>query len=193
MILNSKDLQKYTSRLFEEYLEKSEVLTAKTVSESDDIKFINVKSSIPLDTQEFYKNGGNVAKDIVNNLFHDHCVKIKSLYDEDKHYGILFGITTESVVGFLIKGMSFAEDKHFTSYIAADNGLNPPFIALYTVSRIRYLERNMATKESREKAAQAWCKESTKHLVMIPELAEEFAKILDEQKTENTNERQSKI
>lgn len=37
----------------------------------------------------------------------------------------------------------------------------------------------MATKKSLEKAAQAWCKKDTEHLTMIPELAKEFAKILD--------------
>lgn len=31
-----------------------------------------------------------------------------------------------------------------------------------------------------QKAAQAWCKEKTKHLEMIPELAEAFAEILNE-------------
>ena len=33
---------------------------------------------------------------------------------------------------------------------------------------------------AREKAAQAWCKESTKNIVMIPELAEAFAEIINE-------------
>lgn len=37
----------------------------------------------------------------------------------------------------------------------------------------------MATKKSMEKAAQAWCKKDTEHLVMIPELAKEFARVLD--------------
>jgi hypothetical protein len=37
----------------------------------------------------------------------------------------------------------------------------------------------MASEKSLEKAAQAWCKDTTKHLVMIPELAEAFAEILD--------------
>lgn len=39
----------------------------------------------------------------------------------------------------------------------------------------------MATQQSIEKAAQAWCKPTTEHLVMVPELAEAFAEILDEQ------------
>lgn len=34
--------------------------------------------------------------------------------------------------------------------------------------------------ESRQRVAQAWCQETTKHLIMIPELAEEFARILDD-------------
>jgi hypothetical protein len=37
----------------------------------------------------------------------------------------------------------------------------------------------MVSVVSRERAAQAWCQESTKHLVMVPELAEAFAGILD--------------
>ena len=37
----------------------------------------------------------------------------------------------------------------------------------------------MSTRKSIEKAAQAWCSKETKHLAMIPELAKEFAKILD--------------
>jgi len=37
----------------------------------------------------------------------------------------------------------------------------------------------MATELSRGKAAQAWCAPETSHLVMIPELAEAFANILD--------------
>ena len=31
-----------------------------------------------------------------------------------------------------------------------------------------------------QKAAQAWCQEETSHIVMIPELAEAFAKILQD-------------
>lgn len=38
----------------------------------------------------------------------------------------------------------------------------------------------MATNLAREKAAQAWCKETTKHKEMDAELAEAFAEILDE-------------
>ena len=38
----------------------------------------------------------------------------------------------------------------------------------------------MATNLAREKAAQAWCKETTKHKEMDVELAEAFAEILDE-------------
>lgn len=38
----------------------------------------------------------------------------------------------------------------------------------------------MSTQFARKKAAQAWCKEKTKHLTMQPELAEAFADILDE-------------
>jgi hypothetical protein len=38
----------------------------------------------------------------------------------------------------------------------------------------------MATELAREKAAQAWCKPSTQKIVMIPELAEAFAEILDD-------------
>ena len=38
----------------------------------------------------------------------------------------------------------------------------------------------MATSSAREKAAQAWCKETTKHKEMDVELAEAFAEILDE-------------
>ena len=38
----------------------------------------------------------------------------------------------------------------------------------------------MATRLAREKAAQAWCKETTKHKEMDAELAEAFAEILDE-------------
>src|SRR3990167_9548438 len=41
-----------------------------------------------------------------------------------------------------------------------------------------------ATNWAREKAAQAWCKESTKHKEMDVELAEAFAEILDEIKNE---------
>ena len=36
------------------------------------------------------------------------------------------------------------------------------------------------TNLSLQKAAQAWCKETTKHKVMDPDLAEAFAEILDE-------------
>ena len=42
----------------------------------------------------------------------------------------------------------------------------------------------MATEESRQRAAQAWCKPNTVKTVMNPELAEEFAQILDEVKEE---------
>lgn len=38
----------------------------------------------------------------------------------------------------------------------------------------------MATVSSREKAAQAWCKPTTSHKVMDPELADAFAEVLDE-------------
>lgn len=38
----------------------------------------------------------------------------------------------------------------------------------------------MATSLSRERAAQAWCRETTKHKEMDVELAEAFAEILDE-------------
>lgn len=38
----------------------------------------------------------------------------------------------------------------------------------------------MATGLARHKAAQAWCKPTTEHLVMQPELAEVFAELLDE-------------
>jgi len=38
----------------------------------------------------------------------------------------------------------------------------------------------MATQLSREKAAQAWCKETTSNKIMDVELAEAFAEILDE-------------
>jgi hypothetical protein len=34
-------------------------------------------------------------------------------------------------------------------------------------------------EDSRELAAQAWCEPETEHIVMIPELAEAFAKIID--------------
>ena len=39
----------------------------------------------------------------------------------------------------------------------------------------------MEPYEARERAAQAWCDNSTSHLDMIPELAEAFAKILVEE------------
>ena len=42
-----------------------------------------------------------------------------------------------------------------------------------------------ASNESRERAAQAWCMPTTKHLDMIPQLAEEFAKILDDYKRQS--------
>lgn len=38
----------------------------------------------------------------------------------------------------------------------------------------------MPSSLSLEKAAQAWCKPTTSHVVMIPELAVAFAEILDE-------------
>lgn len=38
----------------------------------------------------------------------------------------------------------------------------------------------MSIEVCRQKAAQAWCSPATEHLTMIPELAEEFAKILNE-------------
>lgn len=38
----------------------------------------------------------------------------------------------------------------------------------------------MASSLAREKAAGAWCKESTKNTVMDPVLAEAFAEIIDE-------------
>lgn len=37
----------------------------------------------------------------------------------------------------------------------------------------------MSMELARQKAAQVWCGEKTKHLVMIPELAENFAEILE--------------
>lgn len=37
----------------------------------------------------------------------------------------------------------------------------------------------MATEYALGKAAQAWCSPATEHLVMIPELAEAFAEIID--------------
>ena len=37
----------------------------------------------------------------------------------------------------------------------------------------------MASESSREKAAQAWCTPETSSIVMIPEIAEAFANILD--------------
>ena len=42
----------------------------------------------------------------------------------------------------------------------------------------------MATQESIEKAAQAWCRPTTEHLVMTPELAMVFAEMLDEKNAE---------
>ena len=41
-------------------------------------------------------------------------------------------------------------------------------------------DRLGASSLARERAAQAWCKPTTNHLVMQPELAEAFAEILDE-------------
>ena len=41
----------------------------------------------------------------------------------------------------------------------------------------------MASIESIEKAAQAWCTEETKDIVMIPKLAMAFAEILDKAMT----------
>ena len=38
----------------------------------------------------------------------------------------------------------------------------------------------MATEAALRKAAQAWCKSATSHRVMVPELAEAFADIIDE-------------
>lgn len=38
----------------------------------------------------------------------------------------------------------------------------------------------MASPIALQKAAQAWCKPSTSHLVMQPELAEAFAEIVDD-------------
>jgi hypothetical protein len=38
----------------------------------------------------------------------------------------------------------------------------------------------MASQLALERAAQAWCKPTTEHLEMIPELAEAFAEILDD-------------
>lgn len=38
----------------------------------------------------------------------------------------------------------------------------------------------MPSKHNMEKAAQAWCAPTTQHLTMPPELATEFAKMLDE-------------
>ncbi len=38
----------------------------------------------------------------------------------------------------------------------------------------------MATGLALQRAAQAWCKPTTKNIEMIPELAEAFAEILDE-------------
>jgi len=42
----------------------------------------------------------------------------------------------------------------------------------------------MASEFARGKAAQAWCKRSTEHLVMDPTLAEAFAEIIDELTTQ---------
>ena len=38
----------------------------------------------------------------------------------------------------------------------------------------------MASELARQKAAQAWCTEKTSKIVMMPELAEAFANILDD-------------
>ena len=38
----------------------------------------------------------------------------------------------------------------------------------------------MATELARQKSAQAWCKPTTEHFAMQPELAEVFAELLDE-------------
>ena len=45
---------------------------------------------------------------------------------------------------------------------------------------VKFNGGNMATNLAREKAAQAWCKETTKHKEVDTELAEAFAEILDD-------------
>ena len=51
----------------------------------------------------------------------------------------------------------------------------------YTRVYSRLMEdTNMATQSAMEKAAQCWCKESTKHIQMNVPLAEAFAETLDE-------------
>jgi len=45
----------------------------------------------------------------------------------------------------------------------------------------------MATQESIEKAAQAWCKPTTDHLIVEPNLALVFAEMLDEQQAHIRN------
>lgn len=47
----------------------------------------------------------------------------------------------------------------------------------------------MATTASREKAAQAWCRETTKYKAMDVELAEAFAEILDAENSDATPKR----
>ena len=42
------------------------------------------------------------------------------------------------------------------------------------------METDTQLSLARQKAAQAWCAPTTENIVMIPEIAEEFAKILNE-------------
>jgi hypothetical protein len=141
MMLNSKDLQAYTSYLFEEWVEKSQVLTAKTVSEADDTAFINIKYSESIDAKNYYLNDGSVERSAIDSLFARHKKQIEALYNPEKHYGILFGIPVESIVFSLVKSANHSKDEHFPAYIAASDS-NPPSLVLWVVSRVKYLEKH---------------------------------------------------
>ena len=54
------------------------------------------------------------------------------------------------------------------------------------------MEDNKLYQYCLEKSAQAWCKEKTQNLTMIPELATEFANILFEE-ISNTIHKENKI
>jgi len=55
-------------------------------------------------------------------------------------------------------------------------GLEFAFLAISSVYKT--MEENKLYQYCLEKSAQAWCKEKTQNLTMIPELATEFANIL---------------
>jgi hypothetical protein len=73
-----------------------------------------------------------------------------------------------------------------TSILLVQDGTTVPeggHYCMWMPYQVGQAAKRAATRNSRELAGQAWCKEKTSRTVMDPDLAEEFALILDAQKT----------